>query len=85
MALSRDTSARAERLIVDGLRRMSGTERLARAIALREATLTLARVRVRERYGEIPEREVRLRLAALSLDGATMRRVFDWDPRDRGL
>ena len=85
MTLSRDTSARAERLLVEGLRRMSGTERLARAMALREATLTLARVRIRERRGDIPEREVRLRLASLWLDRATMIRVFDWDPQEKGL
>ena len=64
---------------------MSGTERLGRAVALRESVLTLARVRIRERYGNIPEREVRLRLAGLWLDRATMMRVFDWDPREKGL
>lgn len=85
MSLSRDTHPRAERLLVDGLRRMSGTERLGRAVALRESVLALARVRIRERYGAIPEREVRLRLAGLWLDRATLMRVFDWDPREKGF
>lgn len=64
---------------------MSGAERLARAAALRESALGLARVRIRERHGNIPEREVRLRLASLFLDRATMVRVFDWDPVEKGF
>jgi hypothetical protein len=82
--LSRDTHPEAERRLVDGFRRMSGAERLARVSALRDATLGLARVRIREKYGDLPEREVRLRLASLWLDRDTMRRAFGWDPRERG-
>lgn len=63
---------------------MSGAERLARVAALRETALGLARVRIRERHGLISEREVRLRIASLWLDRATMIKVFGWDPREKG-
>jgi hypothetical protein len=82
--LSRDTHPEAERRLIEGLREMTGEQRLARVCSLRDAVLSLARTRILERYGELPEREVRLRLAALWLDRDTMRRAFDWDPRERG-
>ena len=65
-----------------GLRRMTGSERLARAISLRHAALALARVGIRARYGELPEREIRLRLASSWLDPETMRAAFGWDPAE---
>ena len=83
--LSRDTHPSAERFLVEGLRRMGGAERLAKVWSLRDALLSLARVRILERHGELPEREVRLRLASLWLDRETMRRVFGWDPEEHGF
>lgn len=71
-------------MLVEGLRRMSSAEKLARVAELRQMALDLARVRIRERHGDIPEREVRLRLASTWLDAETMRRVFAWDPDVRG-
>ena len=82
--LSRDTHVDAERRVIEGFRQMPGEQRLARVWALRDAALSLARARILERYGELLEREVRLRLASLWLDRDTMRRVFDWDPAVRG-
>ena len=38
----------------------------------------------KEQYGEIPEREQKLRLSALWLNRETMIRVFDWDPQESG-
>jgi hypothetical protein len=80
-----DTDPRAEAILIAGIRRMTGAERLARVAALRESALGLARVRIRERHGEISEREVRLRLASLWLDRKTMVEVFDWDPAEKGF
>jgi hypothetical protein len=80
-----DTSPAAERVLVEGYRRMSAREKLQRVAALNRALLQLAAARIRVRYGEnIPEREVRLRLGALWLDGGTMRDAFGWDPEIRG-
>jgi hypothetical protein len=43
-----------------------------------------ALARIRKQYGEISEREQRLRLAALWLNREMMIRVFDWDPQKVG-
>ena len=80
-----DTDPRAEELMLEHLRRMTPGERLHRASELRAATLTLARSRIRRWYGDISEREMRIRLAALWLEPETMRRVYDWDPNTKGL
>jgi hypothetical protein len=79
-----DTDPRAEEIMVEHLRRMTPAERLHRAFELRHAALTLARARIRRWYGDIDEREMQLRLAALWLDADTMRRVYDWDPDVKG-
>ncbi len=71
--------------MVEHLRRMTPAERLHRASELRAAALTLARSRIRRWYGDIGEREMQLRLAALWLDADTMRRVYDWDPDAKRL
>jgi hypothetical protein len=80
-----DTAPSAEAILIAGLRRMTSAERLARVAALRDSALGLARVRIRERHGPIPEREVRLRVASLWLDRDTMIKVFGWDPREKGF
>ena len=71
--------------MLEHLRRMTPAERLHRASELRAAALTLARSRIRRWYGDISEREMRIRLAALWLGPETMRRVYGWDPSTKGL
>jgi hypothetical protein len=83
--LSRDTHPTAERFLIDALRRLAPADRLSRAMSLRDAGLSLARVRILERWGKRPEREIRLRLASLWLDPETMRRAFSWDPDEHGF
>jgi hypothetical protein len=61
---------------------MGGARRLGRVFELREAALSLAAARLRERHGALPPRELQLRLASLWLDRETMQRVFGW-PDDR--
>jgi hypothetical protein len=58
----------------------------ARIVAdLNRAVRELAASRIRSRYGpDLPERELRLRLAALWLDRETMIRAFGWDPEREG-
>ena len=80
-----DTDPRAERVMIEHLRRMTPAQRLHRASELRAAALTLARSRIRSWYGDVDEREMQLRLASLWLDADTMRRVFGWDPDTKGL
>ncbi len=50
---------------------MPSAAKLARVADLRQMVLDLARVRIRERYGDIPEHEVRLRLDGIRMSRAT--------------
>lgn len=80
-----DTSAEAERILIEGYRRMGPGEKLERVVSLNRAVEQLARARIRSDYGDdISERELRLRLGALRLDRAMMVRVFGWDPLVQG-
>ncbi len=80
-----DTSPAAERVLLEGYRRMSPREKLQRVVALNRTLEQLARARIRAQYGEhLTERELRLRLGALRLDRATMVRGFGWDPEVEG-
>jgi hypothetical protein len=64
---------------------MTPAEKLRRVIELGEAAEAMAAARIRSRYGrDIPERELRLRFAALHLDRDTMVEVFGWDPEKEG-
>ena len=60
-----DTPVSVERRVIDGLARMAPEERLARTMALCRAASELAIAGIRLREGELPEAELRLRLARL--------------------
>jgi hypothetical protein len=80
-----DTAPEVEAILLEGYRRMSPAEKLARVLDLNRAVEDLARARLRKQYGpDLSEREERLRLAALHLDREMMIRVFDWDPEVHG-
>ena len=81
-----DTSPEARRVQVEGYRRMSPQQKLARVFSLNRTLECLASARIKAWYGpQLSERELRLRLAALRLDRDTMVRVFGWDPDIEGL
>jgi hypothetical protein len=80
-----DTSPAAERVMIEGLRRMTAEQKLARVMALNQVISELASARLRTQYPGITSKELQLRLAALRLDAGTMRDVFDWDPSLHGL
>ena len=64
---------------------MSPGQRLMKALEMNLAVQQMAAARIRAQYGpDIPERELRLRLAALWIDPDTMVRAFGWDPRVKG-
>ena len=79
-----DTSSRIQQMILHGYRQMPPSHKLARVQELTHAVQQLALARIRLQYGAVSEREQRLRLAALWLDRETMRRVFQWDPQEKG-
>jgi hypothetical protein len=75
-----DTSPQIQKLLIQGYRQMSPSQKLTRVQELTQTVQQLALARIRQQYGAISEREQRLRLAALWLDRGTMQRVFQWDP-----
>jgi len=81
---SADTRPEAARVLLEGYRRMTPAEKVARVIDLSRATGQLAEARIRAQYPTATDREVRLRLAALRLGRDTMVRVFGWDPEWEG-
>jgi len=81
-----DTPRELESLIVQGYRRMTPKEKLERVGQLNRSIRTLALAGIRQRHGaDLSERELRLRLAALSIDRETMIQAFGWDPDEHGL
>lgn len=82
---SPDTPPDIEEMVLEGYRRMTPQEKLALVIDLNRAAQAMAALRIRAQYGpDLPERELRLRLAALWLDRETMVKVFGWDPEVEG-
>jgi hypothetical protein len=79
-----DTSPQIQKLLIQGYRQMSPSQKLTRVQELTQTVQQLALARIRQQYGAISEREQRLRLAALWLDRGTMQRVFQWDPHEKG-
>ena len=78
--LFRDTHADAERVLIEGLRRMSGAEKIARVFALRQMALSLSAARMREEG--YSEREIRLRQAATWLSPELMHKALERSPGD---
>ncbi|HWP93314.1 MAG TPA: hypothetical protein VNN20_14055 [Thermodesulfobacteriota bacterium] len=79
-----DTPPEIQRILIEGYRRMTPRQKMKRVSELSKAVQQLALARIRSQYGEIPDREMRLRLASLWLDRNTMIRVFGWDPQKEG-
>ena len=65
--LAADTAVDVEERQVEAWRRMSAAEKAAIVAGLTNATLTLARAGLRQRYPDASERELFLRLAILTL------------------
>lgn len=80
-----DTPPEVEEILLEGYRRMTPTEKLARVMDLNRAAQEMALARIRATYGpDLSKREERLRLAALWIDRETMIRAFGWDPEVHG-
>jgi hypothetical protein len=79
-----DTSADAERFLIEGYRRMSPMDKLRRVESLNRAVTQLQRARIRKQYGDISEDEMRMRIGALRLGRDLMIKAFGWDPDVQG-
>jgi hypothetical protein len=77
---SRDTHPQIEALRIEGFRRMTPAQKFAQVASLTRNVRDLALAGIRMRHPGISEREVGIRLAALSLDQAVLRRAFGWAP-----
>jgi Rv0078B-related antitoxin len=81
---SADTRPAVARLLIEGYRRMTPIEKLKRACDLSQATRQMAASRIRRMYPDAGDRQIRLRVASLTLGRETMVRVFGWDPDKEG-
>ncbi len=80
-----DTAPQVEAILVEGYRRMSATDKLRQVADLTRSCQQVALAGIRGRHGaDLAERELRLRLASLWLDRATMVAAFGWDPDREG-
>jgi hypothetical protein len=71
----RDTSAAAERRVIEGLRRMTPESRLEQTRALCRAVNDLAIAGIRLREGDLSESELSIRLGRLRYDAELVTRV----------
>jgi hypothetical protein len=78
--LPNDTHPEIERRIIEGYRRMTPGEKVARVRDMTIAVQQFALAGIRQRHPGISEHEARMRLAALWLDRKTMIGAFGWDP-----
>ncbi len=84
LALASDTDPAIEALRIEGFRRMSPAQKFALVSALTKNVRQLALIGIRSRHPGIDEREAMLRLAAMSVDRATLVKAFGWDPERAG-
>lgn len=83
--MSLDTAPEVEEILLDRYRRMAPQEKLRQVFELNRMAQQMAAMRIQAQYGpDLPERELRLRLAALWLDRGTMIEAFGWDPEIEG-
>ncbi|OGL47878.1 MAG: hypothetical protein A2161_22710 [Candidatus Schekmanbacteria bacterium RBG_13_48_7] len=63
---------------------MTPPNKIRRVIEMTHAIQQMAIARIRKQYGNIPDGELKLRLASLWLDREIMIKVFHWDPKIKG-
>ncbi len=79
-----DTPPHVNEVLIAGYRSMTPRQKMHLVYELNKSVQLLALARIRKQYGDISEKEQRLRLAALWLDREIMIRVFNWDPKEEG-
>ncbi len=63
---------------------MSPAQKFALVNAMTKTVRQLALAGIRLRHPGIDDREAMLRLAAMSVDRATLKKAFGWDPEQAG-
>ena len=82
--LPNDTHPEIEKILIEGYRKMSPAEKLARVSEMNQLLERLAAYDVRQRHPDADEREVRLRVASRRIPAELMRKAFGWDPDKEG-
>jgi len=83
--LSPDTPPEVEEIVNERYRQMTPQEKIAAVRDLNRTVLLMAVAGIRLRHGrDVPESELKLRLASLWLDRETMIRLHGWDPEIEG-
>jgi hypothetical protein len=82
---STDTSLKAEKTLITGIRNMTSAEKFRRIEGMVAMMNTLARADILRRYPKATEEEIRLRIAARRIPAALMKKAFDWDPEVEGF
>ena len=79
-----DTDPKIHKMLIEGYRKMTMQQKIQCVDELNKSVQQMALARIRKQYGDISEREQKLRLASLWLDRETMIKVFGWDPEVEG-
>ncbi len=79
-----DTSPEAAKVLLDLTRRQTTEQRLRQCFDLIEMTRAFTMAGLRMRHPDASEQELRERYAALVLDRETVRKVYGWDPEEKG-
>jgi hypothetical protein len=79
-----DMDPEAERILIEGYRRMSAAAKLRLVCELTERERSLALADIRRRYPDASPRECQLRMASRWNDADLMRKAFGWDPDKEG-
>ena len=81
---SRDTRPEVIGRLLDGYRRMTPAQKVARVVDLSAASRQMAAARIRNQHPGLDDAEIKLRLASLVLGRDLMMRAFSWDPVREG-
>lgn len=79
-----DTPNKVKKVLIEGYRKISIQQKLQQVNELTVAVQKLAFARIRQQYGNLSEREMKLRLASLWIPKEIMLKVFAWDPQEKG-
>lgn len=82
--LSPDTRPEVEKILIEGVRRMTPAEKFRRMEGLNQFLAQMARAAVKRRYPDADEREIRLRVASRRTPPELMRKAFGWDVSEKG-
>jgi hypothetical protein len=75
-----DTHPTVERMMLEGYRRMTPAEKLARCGDLSSTVRQLAAARIRREHPDADDREIRIRVAALLYPADLLKRAVGWEP-----